>query len=61
METLSVDSAYEFNFNYSQEYQTVLLGELASQGLASMELTSRNIDNSMSFAIRKVLELFMIH
>jgi hypothetical protein len=34
-----VDVSYEFNINYSQEYQKVLLGELASQGgLVSMEL-----------------------
>lgn len=36
-----MDSAYEFKVNYSQEYQKVFLGELASQGgLASMELTA---------------------
>jgi hypothetical protein len=48
METLFMDTAYEFNINYSQKYQNVLLGELREP--ASMELTAS-----------KVLELFVIH
>jgi hypothetical protein len=51
METLFMDIAYQFNINYSQKYQNVLLGELTSQGgPASMKLTAS-----------KVLDLFVIH